>query len=125
MSLPEPTTLPPMTRTDFVRYQGASGDMNPVHHDEPFATAAGYPAPLAVGMYAAGALCAWASDHVGPERVRRSRMRWRKPCFPGTVLTFAAEESETTDEGFTWHLTATDQDGDVALEAWVSFAGTP
>ncbi len=27
----------PLTRTDFVRYQGASGDMNPVHHDETFA----------------------------------------------------------------------------------------
>jgi acyl dehydratase len=122
MKLPEPKTLPPMTRTDFVRYQGASGDMNPVHHDEPFATGAGYPAPLAVGMYAAGALCAWASDHVGPDRVRRSRMRWRKPSFPGTVLTFSAEEAEVTDDGFTWHLTATDQDGDVSLEAWVSFA---
>ena len=30
----------PLTRTDFVRYQGASGDMNPVHHDEVFARAA-------------------------------------------------------------------------------------
>ena len=26
----------PITRTDIVRYQGASGDMNPIHHDEMF-----------------------------------------------------------------------------------------
>ena len=129
VSLPEPRTLPPMTRTDFVRYQGASGDMNPVHHDEAFATTAGFPAPLAVGMYAAGALCAWASDHVGPERVRRSRIRWKKPCFPGTVLTFdgiVGEASEVNGESrVTVELTATDQDGDVAVMAWVDFVVEP
>ena len=32
----------PLSRTDFVRYQGASGDMNPIHHDEFFARDAGY-----------------------------------------------------------------------------------
>ncbi len=71
ITLPAPRTLGPLTRTDFVRYQGASYDMNPVHHDEPFATAAGYPAPLAVGMFPAGVCASWASDHFGPETVRR------------------------------------------------------
>jgi acyl dehydratase len=42
---PAPMTIGPVTRTDFVRYQGASGDMNPIHHDETFARAAGYEAP--------------------------------------------------------------------------------
>ena len=54
----EPTVFGPITRTDVVRYQGASGDMNPIHHDEPFARAAGYSAPLVVGMFQAGLLCA-------------------------------------------------------------------
>src|SRR5262249_12532121 len=72
---PAPRTVGPVTRTDFVRYQGASGDMNPVHHDEPFARAAGYPAPLAVGMYQAGVLNAYAVDWLGPEHVRRTRVR--------------------------------------------------
>ena len=129
LTLPAPKTLPAMTRTDFVRYQGASGDMNPVHHDEHFATSAGFPAPLAVGMYAAGALCAWASDHVGPDRVRRSRIRWKKPCFPGTVLTLAGTvgaSSEVDGEArITVELTATDQDGDVAVMAWMDFAVNP
>jgi acyl dehydratase len=109
-------TIGPITRTDIVRYQGASGDMNPVHHDEPFAVAAGYPAPLAVGMFQAGALVAWAADEYGPENVRRVRIRWKEPVFPGDVLTFHAEgEGEV-------HLTCTRQTGGVAVEAWVTFA---
>jgi len=125
IQLPPPLTLPEMTRTDFVRYQGASGDMNPVHHDEGFAKAAGLPAPLAVGMYAAGALCAWASDALGPEHVRRSRIRWKKMCFPGAVLTLSGEVvEERTSEGVihaSLELKATDQDGEVAVLAWMSF----
>src|SRR5262249_50099258 len=58
---PAPLVIGPLTRTDFVRYQGASGDMNPLHHDEEFARAAGFSAPLAVGMFGAGALNAWAA----------------------------------------------------------------
>lgn len=129
LTLPSPYTLPAMTRTDFVRYQGASGDMNPVHHDEVFAKNAGFPAPLAVGMYAAGALCAWASDHVGPERVRRSRIRWKKPCFPGTVLTLSGtvgDEFELDGERrVTVELAATDQDGEVAVQVWMDFVVDP
>ena len=32
-----PKKVGPLTRTDFVRYQGASGDFNPIHHDDEFA----------------------------------------------------------------------------------------
>jgi acyl dehydratase len=61
----------PLTRTDFVRYQGASGDMNPLHHDEEFAKKAGLPAPLAVGMFQAAK-----RGTVGrPPDVRRTRIR--------------------------------------------------
>ena len=121
MTLPQARTLGPLTRTDFVRYQGASGDMNPVHHDETFATNAGFPAPLAVGMFTAGALCAWASDHYGPDKVRRTRTRWKKPCFPGTVLSFSAQLVEETDTDFEVALTATDAEDAVAVQAWMTF----
>ena len=30
-----------LTRTHFVKYAGASGDFNPMHHDDTIATAAG------------------------------------------------------------------------------------
>ena len=123
--LPASGGLGPLSRTDFVRYQGASGDMNPVHHDETFAVNAGFPAPLAVGMFTAGALNAWATDALGPENVRRTRIRWKKPCFPGTTLTFSGTVERTYDhEGETRidvALTATDQEGDVAVFSWMTF----
>jgi acyl dehydratase len=119
---PEPKTVGPITRTDFVRYQGASGDMNPVHHDEPFAKAAGFPAPLGVGMWPAGTLSAWAAAWVGPERVRRVRIRWQNPVFPGEVLTMSAavasrDESARTVE---LELTCTRQDGAITVRAWLT-----
>ena len=46
----------PVSRTDLVRYSGASGDFNPLHHDEGFARAAGLPGVMAHGMFSAGLL---------------------------------------------------------------------
>jgi acyl dehydratase len=120
---PEPFTFGPLTRTDFVRYQGASGDMNPVHHDEPFATAAGFPAPLAVGMFAAGVMNSYATRWLGAEHVMRTRMRWKKPAFPGYEMTVSGvvaakhEDSRTVDI----ELTVTDQDGDLSVSGWMTF----
>lgn len=88
---PAPLRIGPVTRTDFVRYQGASGDMNPVHHDKVFARAAGYPAPLGVGMFHAGVMSSYATDWLGPQNLRRVKLRWSQPVWPGDVLTFSAE----------------------------------
>ena len=120
---PPPRVLGPLTRTDFVRYQGASGDMNPVHHDEPFARASGYPAPLAVGMFPAGVMASHAADWLGPEKVRRTRIRWMKPAFPGTVLTLTTEILSQEGGAVELELTATDEAGDAALKVWMSFRG--
>ena len=123
--LPPERVLGPLTRTDFVRYQGASYDMNPVHHDEGFAKASGYPAPLAVGMFPAGVCAAWASDHFGPQHVRRPRIRWRKPLFPGAVLTIRGQiEREYDQDGearFDVAIEAMDADEQVALQVWMTF----
>lgn len=121
----EPTTIGPITRTDVVRYQGASGDMNPVHHDEPFARAAGYPAPLVVGMFQAGVLCTWAARHFGPESVRRARMRWQEPVFPGDVLelegTITRKYSEDSERRIDVELVCRRRGGGVAVTAWETF----
>ena len=122
IELPPQRQFGPITRTDIVRYQGASGDMNPVHHDEPFAIAAGFPSPLCVGMFQAGALLAWAADWLGPEKVRRTRIRWKEPVFPGDVLTFCAARIREDEQSLELHLTGTRQTGGLAVEAWVTFA---
>ncbi len=124
-AVPPPRVVGPLTRTDFVRYQGASGDMNPVHHDEPFARASGYPAPLAVGMYTAGVMTSWATDWLGPENVRGTRIRWTKPCFPGTVLTVSglvtSARVEADHLAVDLAVVADDADGARVLQVWMRF----
>jgi acyl dehydratase len=120
-----PFVLGPLTRTDFVRYQGASGDMNAIHHDDLFARAAGYPAPLAVGMFHAGALAARAAEWLGPANVRKTRIRWSEQAWPGDTLTITGQVTRVYDEGSERRadveLTCARQTGGVALKAWMTF----
>lgn len=123
---PEPWALPPVSLSDVVRYQGASGDLNPIHHDPAFAREAGYGAPLVIGMYPAGVLSAWAAGWLGPENVRRIRVRWREPVWPGDVLTcsgaIARKYEESGERRVDVDLACTNQHGAVAVQGWMSFA---
>ncbi len=47
-------TTAPITRTHLVRYAGASGDFNPLHHDETFARSIGLKGVIAHGMLIMG-----------------------------------------------------------------------
>ena len=76
----------PQTRTDIVRYQGASGDFNPVHHDDEFARSAGMPGIFSVGMLQAGYLGTYCAELFGPESVRRISVRFSERVWPGDEL---------------------------------------
>lgn len=122
------TTAPPepiqhqISRTDIVRYQGASGDMNPLHHDETFARAAGYDAPLAIGMLGAGMLATYATDWLGATNVRRFRIRFRSQAWPDDTLTCSGTVIREDDEMIDVELTCTRQTGDITVQAWATFA---
>ena len=47
-------TSAPITRTHLVRYAGASGDFNPLHHDDSFAKTIGFNSVIAHGMFIMG-----------------------------------------------------------------------
>ena len=55
-----------VTRTDLVRYAGASGDFNPIHWSDRVARAVGLPGVVAHGMYtmalAGRAVSTWVGD---------------------------------------------------------------
>ena len=122
---PEPIVVGPLTRTDVVRYQGASGDMNPMHHDEPFATDAGYPAPLVVGMFPAGVLNTWATNWLGPENIRRTRVRWRAQVWPGDTLTFGGTVTNKYEEAGEKRVDlelVCQRGDDVVLQVWSTFS---
>lgn len=70
----------PLTRADLVRYAGASGDFNPIHWNERFATAVGLPGVIAHGMLTMGAAVQLVSDWAGdPARLVDYQTRFTKP----------------------------------------------
>ena len=115
----------PLAVTDFVRYQGASGDMNPIHHDTEFAQKAGFPQPFAVGMLAAGVLASWATDWLGAANVRRFKVQWREQAWPGDVLTYSGAVVDKREEKgrrlVDVEMTVTRQTGGTHLKGWATF----
>lgn len=81
----------PVSRTDLVRYAGASGDFNPLHHDEAFARAAGLPGVMAHGMFSAGLLGSFLLAWIGERPIRRYKMRFLSPVWPGDTLLAGGE----------------------------------
>lgn len=75
-----------LTRTDLVRYAGASGDFNPMHTDEVAAQAAGLPSVFGHGMFSAGLLGRALTDYVGVGNLTRYRVRFTKQTWPGEKL---------------------------------------
>ncbi len=122
--LVEGAVLPPfvvenLTRTDLVRYAGASGDFNPIHHDEHFARAAGNPTVFGHGMLTAGFVAKCITDFVGPANLRRYRVRFATRVWPGDTITCSGrvthryeEAGETRIDG---EVTATTQKGETAV----------
>ncbi|TKR24404.1 acyl dehydratase [Cellulomonas hominis] len=67
-------------RSRLVRYAGASGDFNPIHWNERFATEVGLPGVIAHGMWTMGAAVGVVSDWVGdPGAVVDYQTRFARP----------------------------------------------
>jgi acyl dehydratase len=89
-----PAISHPLTRTDLVMYAGASGDFNPMHHDEIAAQQAGLPSVFGHGMFTAGLLATAVTDFVGIGTLKSYRVRFTKQTWPGEVLTTAVTVRE-------------------------------
>lgn len=115
----------PLTRTDLVKYQGASGDFNPIHHDEPFVLSLGMPAPLSLGMLQAGLLASWATGWLGAANVRRFKVRFAAQVFPGDTVTCSGRvEREHEVDGVPMvdlELFCHTQNGTLAVRGWATF----
>ena len=116
----------PVTMTDIVRYQGASGDLNPIHHDDEFARAAGFPAAISVGMLGAGWLAAYCTEHLGEEAVRRFRTRFAAVVYRGDRLTASAEVvrlfQQDTESRVELCVRLRKDDGSVVIDGAAEFA---
>lgn len=108
-----------LTRTDLVRYAGASGDFNPIHHDEGFARSAGNPTVFGHGMLTAGFVGRCITDYVGVANLRRYKVRFATRVWPGDTITCTGkvtkryeENGETRIDG---EVVATTQKGEAAV----------
>jgi acyl dehydratase len=113
-------TVENLTRTDFVKYAGSSGDFNPIHHDQTFAEVSGNPTVFAMGMMNAGVLSRLVSDYAGLENLRKYRVRFATRVWPGDSVTCrgkvtkkAVENGEKIIEG---EIAALNQKGEVAIQ---------
>ena len=102
----EQVVVESLTRTQIVQYAGASGDFNPIHHDEPFATkGAGYPSVFAHGMLSMALtgtrLTGWLGDNV----LLSFGVRFRAQVWPGDTLTARATVAAIEPDGDTGKVT--------------------
>ncbi len=116
----------PVTRSDLVRYAGAGGDFNPIHHDEQFARDAGLDTVFAMGMFHAGLLSRLVAGWLGLANVRRFGVRFTGQVWPGDTLTFNGVVDRVYEEDGVrladCSFTATRQSGDVAITATATAA---
>jgi acyl dehydratase len=115
------TELPTIEQTSSlmtsVMYAGASGDMNPLHYDEAFASQVSPTGGIiAHGMYSMGlasrVLTQWAG---GPEHVVSVEVRFTKPWPLGSTTTFGGTVKSVEDGLATVELWADNDDGERVL----------
>ena len=121
-----PFVVDGLTRTDLVRYAGASGDFNPIHHDEEFAKMAGNPTVFGHGMLTAGFVARCVTDFVGPENLRRYKVRFASRVWPGDTITCKGRVTRKYEENgerrIDGELVALRQTGEMAVTG--SFSAT-
>ncbi|MDT5132255.1 MAG: hypothetical protein QOE41_1566 [Mycobacterium sp.] len=115
----------PMTRQMFVRYAGASGDMNPMHYDDELARSAGYPSVFAQGMLTSALLATFVTDWLGAPNIRRFGVRFREQVWPGDVVTCSGRIISLEPDGerarVTVELSCTRQTGGIAVAGTAEF----
>ena len=88
-----------LKRTTIVQYAGASGDYNPIHTDEIFATqVAGYPGVFAHGMLSMGLTGTMLTDYVGDGALTKYGVRFTSQVWPGDTLTSTAKITDIRDQ---------------------------
>ena len=88
-----------LTRTDLVKYAGASGDFNPMHTDEVASRAAGLPSVFGHGMFTMGILAKAITDYVGVGNLKSYKVRFTKQTWPDEVLTTKVTVTGKREEG--------------------------
>jgi acyl dehydratase len=117
----EAVVIENVQRTHIVKYAGASGDFNPLHHDDSIAqNLAGYPSVFAHGMLSMGLTGRMLTDWLGATSLKKYGVRFTKQVWPGDTLTAKGEVTGVRDEGgkqlVTIRIVTTNQKGEAVVE---------
>ncbi len=86
-----------LTRTQLVMYAGASGDFNPLHTDEVYATqVAGYDKIIAHGQLTMGLTAKVVTGWVDEADLSAFGVRFKNQVWPGDTLTVSATVTSVT-----------------------------
>lgn len=103
-------TWPGASRDQIALFSEATEDPNPIHLDEDFARAAGFPTVLQQGPMTTAHFARLLGEAVGPERIRVLDVSFTAPVFPGEELRLVAVVTEV-GERVACALTAAKADG--------------
>jgi acyl dehydratase len=93
----------PIQRVNLVQYAGASGDFNPIHWNERFATSVGLPNVIAHGMFTMAEAIRVVTDWVGdPGAIEEYGVRFTRPVVVpdddrGATVEVTAKVTEKLD----------------------------
>lgn len=96
----EAVVVSDLSRTQLVMYAGASGDYNPLHSDEVYATkVAGYPTVIGHGALTMGVTAKLITDWLADAEVIAFGVRFQRQVWPGDTLTASAAVSSVSAAG--------------------------
>lgn len=113
----EAVVIENVNRTHIVKYAGASGDFNPLHHDDTFSQrVGGYPTVFAHGMLSMGLTGRMLTDWLGPTALKKYGVRFTRQVWPGDTLTAKAEVLRVEDGLATIHVWTENQAGEAVVD---------
>ena len=114
-----PIQKDPVTKTQLVRYAGASGDFNPLHTDDAVAQKAGLNGVIAQGLLIMGFVGQAITGWVPRSQLKRFQVRFKGMTFPGDTISVSATVAEKVSQGENLHILchteAKDQNGEIKL----------
>ncbi len=78
-----------VTRTHIIKYVGAGGDFQPIHHDEAYAVASGLPSIFANGLMHGGMLAKVVTNWAGYGVLKQYKIRFTGIVWPEDTLHFS------------------------------------
>jgi len=111
----------PVTRLDFIKYAGASGDYNPIHTIDDEAKKAGLPGIIAHGMFTMGQLSRVFSGYLDEGFIKNYTVRFHSMVFLGDSLTLEAVLDDKEGDEYTFSVQAVKQNQEVAVKGKVIF----